>query len=68
VAQVVQEKREEKEGYAALQLGCGSKRPKQVNKTQIGHFSAAGVPIKRKMQEFRISPVRHRVPALHPKL
>lgn len=57
VAQVVQSKADDKEGYTALQLGIGSKRPKQVNGTQIGHFNAAGVPIKRKLQEFRISEV-----------
>lgn len=57
MAQVVQSKADDKEGYTALQLGIGSKRPKQVNGTQIGHFNAAGVPIKRKLQEFRISEV-----------
>ena len=53
----MQVKREDKEGYAALQLGCGSKRLKQLNGAEIGHFSAAGVPNKRKLQEFRISQV-----------
>ena len=57
MAQVVQVKREEKEGYAALQLGCGSKRDKQLNGTEIGHFGAANVPNKRMLQEFRISQV-----------
>ena len=51
-------KREAKEGYTALQLGCGAKRAKQVTGTEVGHFRANGVPIKRKMQEFRVTEVR----------
>ena len=54
--QVVQVKRPETEGYLALQLGCGAKRPKQVPATLRGHFDAAGLPIKRKLAEFRVSP------------
>ena len=47
----------EKEGYNGLQLGCGSKKEKQVSGTQIGHFKAAGVPVKRHVVEFRVSQV-----------
>lgn len=54
--QVVQVKTPETEGYFALQLGCGAKRPKQVPATLRGHFDAAGIPIKRKVAEFRVSP------------
>lgn len=54
--QVVQVKTPEKDGYLALQLGIGSKRPKQIPGTLRGHFTAAGVPIKRKLAEFRVSP------------
>lgn len=54
--QVVQVKTEEKEGYTALQLGSGAKRPKQLHGTLRGHFEAAGVPLKRKLAEFRVSP------------
>jgi len=54
--QVVQVKRPETDGYLALQLGCGAKRPKQVSGTLRGHFSTAGVPIKRKVAEFRVTP------------
>ena len=98
--QVVQVKTPEREGYLSLQLGCGSKREKQLNgryfkdishlsdnfcvkfcsacsgmlKTpmaqaqeasptnmleqccrQLGHYAWAGVPIKRKLSEFRIT-------------
>jgi large subunit ribosomal protein L3 len=54
--QVVQVKRPETDGYLALQLGCGAKRPKQVSGTLRGHFSTADVPIKRKVAEFRVTP------------
>lgn len=53
--QVVQVKNTAMEGYTALQLGCGSKRDKQLNNRQIGHCRAAGVDNKRKLVEFRIS-------------
>lgn len=51
-------KTKEKEGYTGLQLGAGSKRDKQVTPTQVGHFRAADVPIKRRVAEFRVSSVR----------
>ena len=54
--QVVQVKRPEKEGYLALQLGAGIRRAKQVPVTLQGHFTSAGVPIKRHVAEFRVSP------------
>jgi ribosomal protein L3 len=53
--QVVQAKTPEKEGYTALQIGCGSKREKQVDAGRLGHFKAARVDIKRKLVEFRVS-------------
>lgn len=53
---MVQVKTEEKEGYTALQVGIGAKRPKQVPPTLRGHFQAAGVPILRKLAEFRVTP------------
>lgn len=54
--QVVQVKTPEKEGYLALQLGAGIRRAKQVPVTLQGHFASAGVPIKRRVAEFRVSP------------
>ena len=48
--QVVQVKTQEKEGYNALQLGCGSKRDKQLNGRQLGHFKAADIGNKRKVR------------------
>lgn len=40
--QVVQVKTDEREGYTALQLGAGAKRPKQLRGSLRGHFEAAG--------------------------
>lgn len=54
--QVVQAKTDDREGYTALQVGIGAKREKQVAGTQRGHFAKAGVPILRKLAEFRVTP------------
>ncbi|KAL6776775.1 MRPL3 [Auxenochlorella protothecoides x Auxenochlorella symbiontica] len=53
---VVQAKTDDREGYTALQVGIGAKREKQVAGTQRGHFAKAGVPILRKLAEFRVTP------------
>ena len=43
-----------KEGYAALQLGVGRAKPKNVSKPQRGHFARAKVEPKRILGEFRV--------------
>ena len=45
----------EKEGFDALQVGAGSKKEKQVTAPLAGHFRHAGVPIKRRCVEFRVT-------------
>jgi len=52
---VVQKKSAEKDGYTALQLGFGERRPSRVDKAQQGHFQKAGVAPKRYLAESRIS-------------
>ncbi len=52
---VVQKKSKEKDGYTALQLGFGDRRPSGVDKAQQGHFQKAGVTPKRHLAESRIS-------------
>lgn len=42
-------KTQENEGYTSLQLGAGSKKPKQVTKAMMGHFAKFDVPIKREV-------------------
>lgn len=43
-----------KNGYAALQLGFGSRREKLVSKPEAGNFKKAGVNAQRVVREFRI--------------
>jgi large subunit ribosomal protein L3 len=52
---VVQKKTAEKDGYTALQLGFGDRRPSGADKAQQGHFKKAGVAPKRHLAESRIS-------------
>ncbi|KAM0962417.1 hypothetical protein ACFX13_021966 [Malus domestica] len=52
---VSQVKTPEKEGFPALQIGCGQKKAKHLTKPEVGHFRAQGVPLKRKLHEFPVS-------------
>jgi len=53
--QVVAHRTEEKDGYVALQLGAGAKKPKNTSKAMRGHFGKAEVEPKHKLVEFRVS-------------
>jgi large subunit ribosomal protein L3 len=53
--QVVAHRTKERNGYVALQLGAGSRKPKNVTKPERGHFARAKVEPKRKLAEFRVS-------------
>ena len=50
---VIQKKSEERDGYAALQVGfvegAGAKKP---SKAQLGHFKRSGSPVVRVLREF----------------
>ncbi|EYU33103.1 hypothetical protein MIMGU_mgv1a010509mg [Erythranthe guttata] len=52
---VSQVKIPEKEGFCALQVGCGQKKEKHLRKPEVGHFRAQGVPMKRKLREFPVT-------------
>lgn len=52
---VSQVKTFEKEGFNALQVGCGQKKAKHLTKPEVGHFRAQGVPLKRKLREFPVT-------------
>src|SRR5437764_9165532 len=52
--QVIAHRTKDKNGYVALQLGAGSRRPKNLTKADRGHFAAANVEPKRKLAEFRV--------------
>jgi large subunit ribosomal protein L3 len=54
---VVQKKTKEKDGYAALQLGFGNAKVKQVSKPVQGHFTArvgSGTAPRKILREFRL--------------
>jgi large subunit ribosomal protein L3 len=54
--QVVAQRTEEKDGYVALQLGVGKRKPKNVTQPMRGHFAKAKVEPKRFLAEFRVTP------------
>ena len=53
--QVVAHRTQDKDGYVALQLGAGSKKPKNTSKALRGHFAKGEVEPKHKVVEFRVS-------------
>ena len=54
--QVVAQRTEEKNGYTALQLGAGTRKPSRVPRAERENFARAKVEPKRKVAEFRVSP------------
>ncbi|WP_296596587.1 50S ribosomal protein L3 [Phenylobacterium sp.] len=53
--QVVAHRTKDKDGYVALQLGAGSKKPKNTTKALRGHFAKGEVEPKARVAEFRVS-------------
>jgi large subunit ribosomal protein L3 len=53
--QVTAQRTQAKDGYVALQLGAGAKKPKNTTKAERGHFAKALVEPKRHVAEFRVS-------------
>jgi large subunit ribosomal protein L3 len=53
--QVVAHRDKDKNGYVALQLGAGERKPKNATRAERGHFAVAKVEPKRKLAEFRVS-------------
>jgi large subunit ribosomal protein L3 len=51
---VTQIKTVERDGYAAVQVTAGSRRPSRVPKPMRGHFAKAGVALGREVREFRV--------------
>src|ERR1700757_280646 len=52
--QVVGHRTKEKNGYVALQLGAGVRKPKNLTKAERGNFAAVKIEPKRKLAEFRV--------------
>jgi large subunit ribosomal protein L3 len=50
---VTQIRVQEKEGYAAIQLGFGETHPKKLSSGELGHLTAGQLPPMRFLREFR---------------
>lgn len=50
---VTQVKTKESDGYNAVQLGFGERKPKHTTKPLMGHFQKAGTTPKQKLVEFK---------------
>jgi len=53
--QVLAHRTEEKNGYTAIQVGVGTRKPSRLRKSERGTFAVAEVEPKRKLAEFRVS-------------
>jgi large subunit ribosomal protein L3 len=53
---VAQIKKLDTDGYAAVQVAYGRRRPIRVNKAAAGHFAKAGVEAGHTLKEFRVKP------------
>lgn len=51
---VAQVKTEETDGYRAVQVTMGSRKPSRVNKAQAGHYARAGIDAGQGLWEFRL--------------
>ncbi len=51
---VAQVRTEEADGYRAVQVAAGSRRPSRVTKPMAGHFAKAGVEAGDSLHEFRL--------------
>ncbi|KAJ2966352.1 hypothetical protein NUW58_g10682 [Xylaria curta] len=59
--QVVASKTRAKNGYWAVQVGCGYKTPDNTTAPQLGYYEAKGMAPKRHLTEFRLTPDWFRV-------
>ena len=53
---VLQHRTEAKDGYVALQLGFGARRPKTLSKAMLGHFEKSKSAPRRFVAECRVAP------------
>jgi len=52
---VTQVKSADKDGYEAVQIGFGSKKPKRTKKAEVGHLKKAGIDPVRFLREVRLA-------------
>ena len=51
---VTQVKTQDKDGYAAVQIGFGAVKPQRLNEPEKGHFKAHGVEARRVLREIKL--------------
>lgn len=51
---ITQVKNDDVDGYAAIQVAVGSRRPSRVSKSQAGHYAKANMEAGRGLWEFRL--------------
>ena len=56
---VTQVKTKDSDGYTAVQVGFGDKKPQNVGKAKQGHFKKAGVQARASLKEFRLQDTDH---------
>src|SRR5690606_31378700 len=54
---VVQKKTVQRDGYTALQLGFGTRKPQRTTKPLLGHCKAAGAGPFAALREFRVEDI-----------
>ncbi|KAI1330561.1 50S ribosomal protein L3 [Xylariaceae sp. FL0255] len=54
MCQVVAAKTRANNGYWALQVGCGAKKPKNVTAPMLGYYEAKGIAPKEHLAEFKV--------------
>ncbi|PYH83519.1 mitochondrial 54S ribosomal protein YmL9 [Aspergillus uvarum CBS 121591] len=64
--EVISHKTLQKHGYFAVQMGAGWRRPANLTKSLLGHFSANGISPKRHIYEFRVKDERGLLPVGEP--
>lgn len=55
---VAQVKKSETDGYSAVQVAFGKRKPSRVSKPMIGHFAKAGIEAASSLVEFRVDESR----------
>ena len=53
---ITQVKTSDSDGYFALQLSAGVRKPNKANKVTVGHYKKTNTPIGRNLHEFRVTP------------
>ncbi len=58
---VVQVKTAENDGYDSIQMSFGTMKEQNVNKPMKGHYDKAGVPVGKRLKEFRLEDAQYAI-------